>query len=526
MAIILLPYETQPRTVNIITYQPALRPALPNVYGPLEYREQRAIYERIDHILTISGIEQEFIKFALVDHASDLAAARAKDLERFANFSVVALRANIARKLTGLAHREFCVRLADSPLLQWFLQVGRIDTIKAFSKSTSDRITRWLSEENLRRINERLIALLSTDAVDFAAQATPAATFGLAEPLACEDVFFDSTCLKANIHFPVDWVLLRDAARTLMKATVLIRKTGLKTRMPQEPLEFLSDMNTLCMKMSAKRRAADGRRQRKQVLREMKALEKRIAGHARAHLEVLRTRRDETDLTEGRVRVIIARIEGVLGQLPAAIKQAHERIIGERQVRNEDKILSLYDDSIDVIVRGKAGAEVEFGNKLWLGETRDGIIVDYKLYQDNPGDTGLVRSAVQRLVVEQNLGIKHAWGDRGLASKANKELLEEFGIRDGLCPRDIAELFKRLDQESGFREGLKRRAGTEGRIGILKNVFMERPLLAKSFAYRELAVGWSVLTHNLWAVARMAEAEQQRQADMVQQARPPKKRIA
>jgi len=285
-------------------------------------------------------------------------------------------------------------------------------------------------------------------------------------------------------------------------------------------------MNTLCMKMSAKRRAADGRRQRKQVLREMKALEKRIAGHARAHLEVLRTRRDETDLTEGRVRVIIARIEGVLGQLPAAIKQAHERIIGERQVRNEDKILSLYDDSIDVIVRGKAGAEVEFGNKLWLGETRDGIIVDYKLYQDNPGDTGLVRSAVQRLVVEQNLGIKHAWGDRGLASKANKELLEEFGIRDGLCPRDIAELFKRLDQESGFREGLKRRAGTEGRIGILKNVFMERPLLAKSFAYRELAVGWSVLTHNLWAVARMAEAEQQRQADMVQQARPPKKRIA
>jgi len=55
---------------------------------------------------------------------------------------------------------------------------------------------------------------------------------------------------------------------------------------------------------------------------------------------------------------------------------------------------------------------------------------------------------------------------------------------------------------------------------------MERPLLAKSFAYRELAVGWSVLTHNLWAVARMAEAEQQRQADMVQQARPPKKRIA
>ena len=523
---ILLRHSIQPRTVNIITYQPALRPALPDIYGPTEYREQRAIYERIDQILTVSGIEQEFIRLALVDHASALVGASAKDLERFANLSVVAFRSNIARKLTGLAHREFCVRLADSALLQWFVKVGQIDTIKAFAKTTSDRFGHWLCEENVRSINEQLIALLNSVEGWGLAQTTPSANFGLPAPITCEDVYFDSTCLKANIHFPVDWVLLRDAARTLMKATVLIRKAGLKIRMPQEPLDFLSDMNTLCMKMSAKRRAADSSKQRKQVLREMKALEKRIAGHARAHLDALRTRCGETDLTAGQARVIIARIEGVLEQLPAATKQAHERIIGGRQLRNEDKILSLYDDSINVIVRGKAGAEVEFGNKLWLGETREGLIVDYKLYRDNPGDPTLVRPAIQRLLVEQAIGIKHAWGDRGLASKANKELLEELGIRDGLCPRDVAELSNRLDQEPGFRDGLKRRAGLEGRIGILKNVFMERPMLAKSFPHRELAVGWAVLTHNLWVVARMAEAEKERQAKLEEKTRPPKKRIA
>ena len=119
--------------------------------------------------------------------------------------------------------------------------------------------------------------------------------------------------------------------------------------------------------------------------------DKVLADHAQAHLEALKTRWQETDLSEGRVRVIIARMEGVLGQLPAAIKQAHERIIGERKVRNEDKILSLYDDSINVIVRGKADAEVEFGNKLWLGETREGIIVDYMLYEDNPSDPTLIK---------------------------------------------------------------------------------------------------------------------------------------
>jgi hypothetical protein len=518
--------KTKPRTVNIITYQPALRPALPCVFGPLDYREQRSMFERIDAILHRSGLEQEVVNLAVVDQKIDPSAMSPRRLERFARWSVLALRANIARDLTGLSHREFCVRLADSPLLQWFLHVGQLDAVKVFAKSTSNRFGQWISDESLRIINAKFTALLV--AVDLGGDVvgSPAAAFGLAAPIACEDVFFDSTCLKADIHFPIDWVLLRDAARTLMKATVLIRNSGLKNRMPQEPLEFLSEMNTLCMKMSAKRRLADGRKHRKRVLREMKTLERRIAGHARAHLEALKTRRDETDLTEGQARVICARMEGVLEQLPAAIKQAHERIIGGRRVANEDKILSLYDDSLNVVVRGKAGAEVEFGNKLWLGETREGIIVDYQLCRDNPADTALVAPAIHRLVDVQHLEIKCAWGDRGLTSKDNVLMLEERGIRSGLCPRDVAELSQRLDGEQGFREGLKRRAGTEARIGIFKNVFLGRPLPAKGFVHRQLAVGWAVLSHNLWVVGRLAEAERKRQAQQSPKTRSPRSRAA
>lgn len=489
-------------------YQPALRPALPLVYGPLDYREQRALYERIDAVLVASGLEQDFINLALAERGIDTAATSAKRLERFARFSVLALRSGIARKLTGLAHREFCARLADSSLLQWFLHVGAVDSIKVFAKSSSDRFEKWVTEESLRVINDRLTVLLARAGEDD--RPSPSEKFGLAEPISFDDVYFDSTCLKADIHFPVDWVLLRDAARTLMNATVLIRKHGLKNRMPQEPLEFLSEMNTLCMKMTAKFRAADGKRQRKKVLREMKALAKRIADHAQAHLQALKTRRRETDLSEAQAQQIITRMDSILKQLPAAVKQAHERIIGERKVATEDKILSLYDDSVNVIKRGKAGAAVEFGNKLWLGENRDGIIVDYKLYQDNPSDSQLTRPALQRLVMDRKLTIKSVWGDRGLTSKPNTAMLEQLGVGDGLCPRDVHVLTERLATEDGFREGLKRRAGTEARIGIFKNVFLGRPLLSKGFANRELAVGWAVLAHNLWIIARTAEAERKR----------------
>jgi hypothetical protein len=78
--------------------------------------------------------------------------------------------------------------------------------------------------------------------------------------------------------------------------------------MPQEPLAFLSDMNTLCMKMTSKSHAADGRKHRKKLLREMKDLEKRIAAHAQAHVAILKTRREETDLAEARAQLIINRI--------------------------------------------------------------------------------------------------------------------------------------------------------------------------------------------------------------------------
>ena len=404
--------------------------------------------------------------------------------------------------------------------------MGEVDSIKVFSKSSSDRFGQWLSAESLRVINQKFNALLAATGADNDESQTPSASFGLPHSISFDEVFFDSTCLKANIHFPTDWVLLRDAARTLMKATVLIRKHGLKNRMPQEPLEFLSEMNTLCMKMAAKGRAANGKKQRKKVLREMKTLEKCIASHAQAHLNALKTRRDETEFSEAQAKQIIERMEGVLDQLPAAIKQAHERIIGGRRTANEDKILSLYDDCVNVIVRGKAGSNVEFGNKLWLGENRDGIIVDYQLYQDPPGDSTMAKPALERLLDEQKLNVKQVWGDRGLASKVNSSMLDRREIGNGFCPRDVTELSSRLAAEEGFREGLKRRASTEARIGIFKNVFLGRPLLAKGFKHRELVVGWAALTHNLWVVARMAEAEKKRKEAQEQNSRLPEARVA
>ena len=58
----------------------------------------------------------------------------------------------------------------------------------------------------------------------------------------------------------------------------------------------------------------------------------------------------ETNLSRGEVAQILNRMDLILEQLPKAKKQAHERIIGERTVANGDKILSLYESDLNVIV--------------------------------------------------------------------------------------------------------------------------------------------------------------------------------
>jgi IS5 family transposase len=491
-----------PEFMAIIAFQPSLRPALPNILGSLDYVAQRRLFQRIDAILAEAKLDIDFLALAIADQGLDVAEMTANSAAHFAAFSFVCLRSSIARKLLGLSHRDFCARVADSPLLQWFLHVGQVDQVEVFAKSTSHRFDNWVSESSLRKINDRLIELSIIKPAD--ADARP--PFNLLDPVVVNDAFFDTTCVQTPMHFPVDWVLLRDAVRTLMKGTICIRKAGLRHRMPQEPEDFMRAMNKLCMAMTSQRRAPESKKRRKAILRQMKKLARRTEGHAQAHIDALATRRAETNLSEGQARVIAQRLERVIKQLPAAIKQAHERIIGGRQVSNEDKILSLYDEHVQVIVRGKAGAEVEFGNKLSLVESRQGLIIDYKLHRDHVSDSQLVEPSVRRMVDEMNLPVSKLWADRGMFSEKNEAFLKAQGIASGLCPKNPAMLKERL-AEPGQREGMKRRGSTEARVAIFKNVMLGNPTPAKSIDAREKACGWAVLSHNLWVLGRMREAK-------------------
>jgi hypothetical protein len=358
------------------------------------------------------------------------------------------------------------------------------------------RYETWLPDEQMRPLIEQLLCQGRDQALGLQ----------LAKPLDLETAFLDCTCVKTDIHFPVDWVLLRDATRTLMQALHLIRQQGLKHRMAQ-PASFITQMNQLCIKMTHSARRTDSKKQRKQVLREMKRLTQVVRAHAQRYRALLDQQWEKTDWTRPQAEQVLQRLDNVLSQLPAALHQAHERIIGERLVKNQDKILSLYEPDVQVVVRHKAGAEVEFGNPLLLAESVQGLILDWELFAERvPADPSLVKPCVQR--VEQGLQqkLKGLGTDRGFDSAANRRWLGQKKIFNGMCPRSPENLGARMT-EPRFAAVQKRRSQTEGRISIFKNNFLGRPLRAKGFGHRALAVSWGVLTHNLWVIARLPQVQ-------------------
>jgi hypothetical protein len=100
--------------------------------------------------------------------------------------------------------------------------------------------------------------------------------------------------------------------------------------------------------------------------------------------------------------------------------------------------------------------------------------------------------------------LKAVAGDRGFDSQFNRTGLQQDGIYNGLCPRDPRQLEERR-RSWKFKRLQRRRSQTEGRISIVKNVFLGQPLRSKGFAHRELTVTWTVLVHDLWVLARMGQ---------------------
>jgi hypothetical protein len=406
----------------------------------------------------------------------------AKKLDSFYFEGERAFRINLVQQFENVSYRGLHILLASNYFLQNFCRLSNLDKIIVPSKSLLQKYATLLDEEHLLKNYERGVQNIFTGNSAY-------------KP---GDLYGDTTCIQANMHYPVDWLFIVDGIRTILKAIKLIRKQGLKKRM-NCPDSFITKINKLSIEMSSATRTQDAKRKRKATLRKMKELEKTVRQHGQRHLDIFVSSWRKTEYAEGEAKQIMNRLCKTIEIMPTIVWQAHERIIGERLVNNAEKVLSLYQDNVHVIVRKKIGAQREFGNQLLLVEQKDGFIVDYSFNKDKiEHDSKMVPGIIERFKARfSNKAPDSFCGDRGFSSPSNSKLLTKENVFNAICPKSVKELSERL-KEDAFRIKLKRRGPNEGRVAIFKNKFSKLALRVKGYVNRHKAILWGLIAHNLF----------------------------
>ena len=479
------------------------------------YREHRRELETMDDILTRSGLDDFMLHQALKRRReqSEDEKSYSRGLEAFIAYARMSFRVSILRALTQLKSvREMEISLGSNALEQWFCFIPNFDQVKSPSKSSIDRAKNFFTEEDMQAAFRMLLekAASSPENYDPVLESAMNA-IGFEMPVNLLEVWYDSTCMSPNIHFPTDWVQLGDCCRSLLKTIGTIRTHGILNRMPAgATTALLSDLNQLLIAFGNARRRKDSRKLRKKILRELKRFSNRCAYHAKRHKELLEANREEkTDLTEAQAALLIGRLDKILTTLPIIKKQAHDRIIGGRRIKPNEKVLSAYESDINVLVRGKSGAEVEFGNQLMIGENRDGLITFYELYDDVKNDWNRLEGALEK--TEWNIGnkLKLVVGDRGFSEVKTETRIAKNSpyLTNHIFPKPT-KLHREKRKDPEFVRSQKRRAQTEARIAILTNNYQRGRSLSKGIASQRMELHWVMLAHNLRVLAQKRLAEE------------------
>ena len=455
-----------------------------------EMEKHFSFYEMLDHQITETGLEEAYANAFMEQKKTQrenflrlkkrTVHVSPKKLAAFYLEGEKAFRVNLVLQLKNVSYRELHLLLACDANLQSFCRLSNLKEIIIPSKSLIQKWATFLSEDKLTEVYHNGVKNIFAN--------------GAYNP---GDLYGDSTCVQANMHYPVDWLFIVDGIRTMLKAITLIREQGLKSRMAP-PSSFMTKINKLSMAMSGATRTKDAKKKRKATLRLMKDLEKKVRQHGQRHLDLFMASWQETEYAEGNAQQIINRLGRVIELMPQIIWQAHERIIGERLVDNADKILSLYQEDVHVVVRNKMGAQREFGNQLLIVEQVDGFIVDYCFNKDKiEHDSKMMPESIERFKKLFGKAPDSFCGDRGFSSPANSKLLAKENIFNAICPKSVPEMIERM-KEKDFRTKIKRRGQNEGRVGIFKNKFAKLALRVNGYENRHSAILWGLIAHNLW----------------------------
>ena len=393
------------------------------------------------------------------------------------------LRSLVLMRIKNWDYRELRERIDDGLTLRSFTQ---FDTHPVPKHDAFNRAFCRITPQTLLEINQQVIQA--------------AIELGLEDG---KTLRVDTTVVETNIHYPTDASLLWDCVRTVTRLM-----QDLHEMLRQGVEGFTNRTRSARRRMQEIERMTPQARVHQQVpkYRELLSITKQVVQNARQALKK-KSKKGQASLMDSlKIDALRKEIGEYCGLADRVIHQTRRRVIDGEQVPTDEKLYSIFETHTDLIKRGKARKPVEFGHKVFLAESAQGLITEYKVLDGNPSDTNQVQSSLESHQQTFAHPPQIYAGDRGFFSAENEAACEKAGVTQVCIPQrggiKTAERETR-ERSRAFKKGQGFRAGIEGRISVLFRGRGMKRCLAKGRQRFEILVGAAVLANNLMRIAEL-----------------------
>jgi len=323
-----------------------------------------------------------------------------------------ALRSLTLMRIKNWDYRELRERINDGYTLRGFTQ---FDSHLVPKHDAFNRAFNRLTPATLEAINQAVVQA--------------AVQLGLEDG---KKLRVDTTVVETNIHWPTDATLLWDSVRTITRLV-----EDLHDKLPNGVQGFTNRTRSARRRMQQIQRMTAQQRQQQQEpkYRELLRITGQVVQNARQVVEQTKSM-EGIDVVGGLAIDQLRRQIGSYCDLAdRVIDQTRRRVIEGEQVPSEQKIYSIFEDHTALIKRGKAQKPVEFGHKVFLAESAQGLITDYRVLTGNPADSDHVAASLERHQQIFHHPPECYAGDRGFYSADNVQRCQRAEVGEVCIPQ-------------------------------------------------------------------------------------------
>ena len=385
------------------------------------------------------------------------------------------LKLGIVRKRLGLTYRRLSEATADSLSVRRFLNLGFGEKLK---RSTIHANLKPIKESTWIKLNECLTAYAVKQKYEDG-----------------ESIRSDTTTVETNIHYPTDASLLNDSVRVLTRAMERAKEIVGRT------IEYIDHRRRSKTKLYKINNAHSNEKRHPHYL-ELIRVTRETVRHAEKVLEIL-PQQAVTDLSDMlRLKAIENELKTYIPRAKQVIDQAYRRIVNKEEVPAQEKIVSIFEEHTDIIVKGFR--DVVFGHKISLTTGKSCLILGLQVLDGNPKDSTLVSGIMENHKETFDAPPKAAAFDGCFASIENRNTLKEAGVQELTFSKNRSMNLESLVSAKAIHKMLLRfRSGIEGCISFLKRIFSFDRVLDRSKKTFAAALQLGAVAYNITLLARL-----------------------